>query len=179
VTESESHVTPGIRMEPAKRGDGEYLEGIEPRLRQVHKATAAFGVFVLDLSGHVMSWNTLPTEATGYHAEEILGRNLAWLYSRGEAANERFADVLAMVRDRGNFTDQAWLVAKTGEPFRAEVTLTPVGDAKRDPCGFACMIRRFRNPSAHTPEERELSRAHDSTLESARLKSSFPRQHQS
>jgi len=173
VTESESHVTPGIRMEPAKGGDGEYLEGIEPRLRQVHKATAAFGVFMLDLSGRVMSWNTLATEATGYHAEEILGRNLAWLYSRGEAANDRLAAVLAMVRDRGNVTDQAWLVGENGKPFRAEVTLTPVGDAKRDPCGFACMIRRRRDFSARTPEELELARVHDSTLESARLKSAF------
>src|ERR1700722_17455515 len=96
VTESESHVTPGIRKESAKRGDGECLAGIDPRLRQIHKATAAFGVFVLDLSGHVMSWNSLAAEATGYRAEEILGCNLASLYSRGEATNDALAAALAM-----------------------------------------------------------------------------------
>lgn len=174
MTASESHVTPSIRKEPAKRGDGEFLEKIDPHLRQIHKAAAAFGVFVLDLSGHVMSWNTLAANATGYRAEEILGRNLAWLYSRDEVANDRLAAALAMARDRGHLTDQTSLLGKDGAAFRAEVTLTPVGDANRDPCGFACMIRKIRishDLSARPLGESELSRVPDATLESARLKS--------
>jgi PAS domain S-box-containing protein len=177
VTASESHVTPGIRKEPAKRSDGEYLEGIDPHLRQVHKAAAAFGVFVLDLSGHVMSWNTLAAKASGYRAEEILGHNLSWLYSRDEVANDRLATALAIARARGHFADQTSLLDKNGDAFWAEVTLTPVGDANRDPCGFACMIRKIRmsrDLSARQPGEIESARVRDdATLESARLKSAF------
>jgi hypothetical protein len=166
-------VTPGIRKEPVKHGDGEYLKGIDPRLRQIHQAAAPFGVFILDLSGHVMSWNTLATEATGYRAEEILGRNLAWFYSHGEAVNDRLAGTLAKARDLGHFIDQTSLLDNTGERFRAEVTLTPVRDGKRDLCGFACMIRRFRDLSARPPEKFELAQANESAIESARLKSAF------
>jgi PAS domain S-box-containing protein len=173
VTASESHMPPGIRKGPAKCRDGEYLEGIDPRLRQIHKAAAAFGVFVLDLSGNVMSWNTLATNATGYRAEEILGRNLSWLYPRDETANDRLATALAIARARGHFQDQTSLLDKNGDVFWAEVTLTPVGDANRDPCGFACMIQMSRDLSARPPGEIELARLRDATLESARLKSAF------
>jgi PAS domain S-box-containing protein len=173
VTASESHMPPGIRKGPAKCRDGEYLEGIDPRLRQIHKAAAAFGVFVLDLSGNVMSWNTLATKATGYRAEEILGRNLSWLYPRDEAANDRLATALAIARARGHFQDQTSLLGKNANVFCAEVTLTPVGDANRDPCGFACMIQTFRDLSTRPPGEIELARLRDATLESARLKSAF------
>ena len=73
MTPSQSHLTLGLRKQSARRREGELLAGIDPRLRQIHQATAVFGVFVLDLAGRVMSWNTLAAEATGYRAQEILG----------------------------------------------------------------------------------------------------------
>ncbi len=176
MTASESHVTPGIPKEPAQHSKGKYLERIDPRLRQIHKAAAAFGVFVLDLSGHVMSWNTLAANATGYHAEEILGRNLALLYSRNQADDDRLVTALAIARERGHFADQTSLLDKNGDAFWAEVTLTPVGDANHDPCGFACMIRKIRmsrDLSARPLADIELARVPDASLESARLKSAF------
>lgn len=171
MTASESCLTPGIGKETARRGDGEFLREIDPRLRQIHQAAAVFGVFVLDLSGHVMSWNTLAADATGYRAEEILGRNLAWLSSSAEAANGGLAIALTMAQSRGYFTDQISLRGKNGQAFRAEVTLTPVGDTNREPSGFACTIRRLRDLSA--PGEGEGARARDANLETARLKSAF------
>jgi PAS domain S-box-containing protein len=164
-------MTPGLREGATKRGDGEYLEGIDPRLRQVHKTASAFGVFVLDLSGNVMSWNALAANATGYRAEEILGRNLSCLYSHHETADpadHALAQALASAGASGRFADQAALVGKTGVSFLAEVILTPVGDATRNPCGFACLIREL-------PEQRKISiaSARDAALESSRLKSAF------
>lgn len=114
----------------------------------------------------------LATEVAGYHAEEILGRNLAWLHSDRESANGRLETALAIARNSGQFTGQVSLLDKSGAPFRAEVTITPVSDAKRDPCGFACMIRRFADLSTRA-EKLESAAARDSTPESARFKSAF------
>jgi len=171
VTASESRMTPGLREGATKRGDGEYLEGIDPRLRQLHKTASAFGVFVLDLSGNVMSWNALAANATGYRAEEILGRNLSCLYSRHETADPAdhgLAQALASAGASGRFADQAALVGKTGVSFLAEIIITPVGDATRNPCGFVSLIREL-------PEQRKISiaSARDAALESSRLKSAF------
>ena len=170
MTTSETPAAHGNRKELIKRGVPQYVEAIAPRLRQIHKAAAAFGVFVLDSSGHVVSWNALARQASGYRAEEILGRNLACLYPNDEAADGRLARALAIAAATGRFEDQASLVSKGGVSFWAEIVVTAVRDATGNLCGFACMIRDLSEPKRG---QVELASARAAALESSRLKSAF------
>src|SRR5665213_2446712 len=79
VTTSENSAAHATREESAGHETCNWIETIAPQLLQVHEAAADFGVFVLDRSGRVMSWNPLARQATGFRADQILGRNIASL----------------------------------------------------------------------------------------------------
>jgi PAS domain S-box-containing protein len=144
-------------------GTHEYVAAITPRLRRIHWAAADLGVFVLDSAGDVMSWNAVAERVSGYRAEEILGRNLSYLYPA--AASGRLTGALAFAAATGRSEGRASLVGKNEITFRAEVALTAVRGASRVLCGFACLIRNIGPSEFHGSPE--------TAFDASRLKSAF------
>ena len=63
------------------------LMTVDLRLQQIHEAAHEFGVFTLDRSGRVVTWNALAEQVSGYTADQVLGRNFSCFYPDTEAAD--------------------------------------------------------------------------------------------
>jgi PAS domain S-box-containing protein len=122
-------------------------------LRQIHDAAHEFGVFTLDRTGRIVTWNALAATACGYSDEQIVGRSFACLYSEAEAADGQPAQALARSVAQGRFEEQAPRRRRDGSTFWADVRITAVYDGAGNHCGFACIVRDF---SAHGSMEQEL-----------------------
>ena len=152
------------------------VEPIAPVLRRIHTLAADFGVFVLDLSGRVASWNALAERVSGYHADEILGRKLSRIYALSAGAldnsvtERRLARTLKIAAATGRCEDRASLVSKGAGSFWVEIAVTAVRDSSGDPCGFGCTIRDI---SESYRMQLELIGVRDAELESSRFKSAF------
>jgi PAS domain S-box-containing protein len=140
VTTSENPAANGAGKPPQRR-DASGPEPIDRRLRQIHEAAHEFGVFTLDRSGRVATWNVLAEQVCGYGAEEILGRDFSCLYTATEAADGQPARALARTVAQGRFEEQGTRRRRDGTSYWAAVVLTAVRDAAENHCGFACIMR--------------------------------------
>src|ERR1041385_2379241 len=84
-----------------------------------------YGIFLLDASGHVISWNTGAERMNGYAAEEIIGQHFS-RFSPAEAVARGWPDYeLKVAAEQGRFEDEGWRLRKDGTEFWANVVITP------------------------------------------------------
>jgi PAS domain S-box-containing protein len=109
--------------------------------RLMVEQTRDYAMFVLDLGGHVMSWNPGAEAIKGYKAEEIVGRHFSTFYSP-EAVEKGWPQFeLAEATRTGRFEDEGWRYRKDGSRFWASVVITALRNDKAKPIGFAKITR--------------------------------------
>jgi PAS domain S-box-containing protein len=166
----------GTGVSAESNAGAEPPDPVAPRLRQIHEAAHEFGVFTLDRTGRIVTWNAIAGATCGYSENQIVGRSFACLYTAAEAADGQPAQALARAIAQGRLEEQAPRRHRDGSTFWADITITTVHDGQGNHCGFACMIRDL---SARGGTERELqsrlrqqeaiTRLGASSLEGARL----------
>jgi PAS domain S-box-containing protein len=83
-----------------------------------------YGIFLLDPTGHVTSWNAGAGRIKGYDAEEIIGQHFSRFYPP-EAVAKGWPDYeLRVANEQGRFEDEGWRVRKDGTHFWANVIIT-------------------------------------------------------
>lgn len=100
-----------------------------------------YAIFMLDPTGHVMTWNSGAERIKGYRAEEILGRRLSLFYPPEAVAAGLPERALQAAAKTGRFEDQGWRVRKDGRRFWAEVVITAVRDEAGELRGFSKVTR--------------------------------------
>lgn len=104
-------------------------ESAELTRRELDIAVAAFemheGIMITDLSGVILRINQLLTEATGYSAEELVGKTPNTLKSgRHDAAF--YAAIWHSLKSDGNWQGEIWNRRKDGKIFSQWVTISAV-----------------------------------------------------
>ena len=69
-----------------RKGAGEALRQSEERFRMMVSAVKDYAILMLDLQGHVVSWNAGAEQIKGYRAEEIIGKHYSVFYPVEERA---------------------------------------------------------------------------------------------
>ncbi|WP_296000071.1 PAS domain-containing sensor histidine kinase [Rugamonas sp.] len=100
-----------------------------------------YAIFMLDLEGHVTSWNPGAERFKGYRAEEIIGRHFSLFYTDEERAAGVPVRALKEARELGKFEAEGWRVRKDGTHFWANVVIDPVRDDGGQLIGFAKITR--------------------------------------
>lgn len=129
----------------------------EERFRLVVEGVRDYGIFALDMGGHVVSWNAGAERIKGWTADEILGRHFSVFYpedQRAERPDRNLHDAAA----NGRVEDEGWRVRKDGTRFWANVVIT----ALRDEAGT---LRGFSKVTRDITERRRAEEA----LDAARL----------
>ena len=119
-----------------------------------------YAIYMLDTSGHIVSWNAGAERIKGYRVDEVLGQHFSLFYT----APERSAGVpdrnLAVAARDGRYGGEGWRVRKDGTQFWANVVIDPVFDDGKL-IGFAKVTRDFterRNAELALRESERMAR---------------------
>ncbi len=100
-------------------------------------AITDYAIYMLNVGGEVVSWNTGAQRFTGYEAHEILGQH----FSRFNTPEDRAANLpeqaLATARGEGRFENEGWRVRKDGTRFWAHVIIDPIRNHSGTLIGYA------------------------------------------
>jgi PAS domain S-box-containing protein len=100
-----------------------------------------YAILMLDIDGHVISWNEGAEAITGYTADEIIGTHFSRFYPPEALARELPRHELEVATQIGRFEDEGWRLRKDGSAFWANVVITRMLDERGQIVGFSKITR--------------------------------------
>jgi len=100
-----------------------------------------YAIFVLDATGHILSWNSGAERLKGYAPAEIIGRHFSVFYPPEDIAAGKPPWELETAARDGSVEDEGWRVRKDGTWFWANVVITALRDPTGTLIGFAKVTR--------------------------------------
>lgn len=125
------------------------------RFRLLVDAVQDYGIFMLDTTGNVMSWNIGAQRIKQYQADEIIGRNFSTFYPPEAVAAGWPAEELRRAERDGRFEEEGWRIRKDGSRFWANVVITALRDEHGKLAGFGKVTRDLTERRAHEEALRE------------------------
>ena len=119
----------------------EALQVSEERFRLLVGNVRDYAIYMLDPTGHVVSWNRGAEQIKGYTAEEIIGQHFSRFYTPEDAAAGKPAAALQAATTTGRYEEENWRVRKDGSRLWANVVVTAVRDERGTLLGFAKVTR--------------------------------------
>jgi PAS domain S-box-containing protein len=119
------------------------LRRTEERFRLLVDAVQDYAIFMLDVQGHVSSWNTGAARIKGYGVSEIIGKHFSIFYTEEDIRAGKPARELEVAAREGRFEDEGWRLRKDGSRFWANVILTAIRDDTGTLIGFGKVTRDF------------------------------------
>jgi len=113
----------------------------DAQFRLLVETVSDYAIYLLDPTGHVMSWNTGAERIKGYAAREIMGRSFAVFYPLEDREAGLPERNLAQARREGRFTSHGWRLRKDGTRFWADVVITALRNRAGELTGFAKVTR--------------------------------------
>jgi PAS domain S-box-containing protein len=112
-----------------------------PDLQLLIDAVVDYAIYMIDLDGRILSWNSGAARLKGYSAEEIIGRPFSQFYTPEDRAAEIPEKALATAKSEGRFLAEGWRVRKDGTRFWASVVIDAIKDDEDRVIGFAKVTR--------------------------------------
>ncbi len=100
-----------------------------------------YGIFVLDVTGRIRTWNAGAEHIKGYAAEEVIGRHFELFYTEPARVSRHPAYELEVATREGRYEEEGWRVRKDGTLFWAHVVITALHDSRGTLVGFAKVTR--------------------------------------
>ena len=111
------------------------------RFQLLVEAVTDYALYLLDLDGTIISWNTGAQRIKGYTADEIIGKNFSTFFTPEDRAAGKPARALQTAASVGRFEDEAWRMRKDGSRFWASAILAAVRAPDGAVIGFAKITR--------------------------------------
>ena len=127
----------------------------ERRFQLLIASVTDYAIYMLDLEGHVSSWNPGAQRFKGYRADEIIGQHFSVFYTDEEREAGVPAYALRTALEYGKFEAEGWRVRKDGTRFWASVVIDPVRDEDGRFIGFAKITRDMSEQRAQQQALRE------------------------
>jgi PAS domain S-box-containing protein len=113
----------------------------ETRYEQLVQAVVDYAIYMLDPTGHVVSWNAGAQRIKGYCADEVIGRHFSLFFSDHDCAEGRPERLLRQALEQGVAQDEGWRVRKDGTQFWALAALDVIRDEHGEVIGLAKITR--------------------------------------
>ena len=117
------------------------LRPSEECYRLIVDAVQDYAIFMLDPTGHVVTWNTGAEHIKGYRAAEAIGRHCSLFYPAEDVASGKPERELEIAAAEGRLEDDGCRVRKDGSRFWANVVITALRNDAGELVGFAEVIR--------------------------------------
>jgi PAS domain S-box-containing protein len=118
-------------------------------------AVQDYAIFMLDLQGHICSWNNGAERIKGYGVSEVIGKHFSIFYPEEDRRSGKPQRELEIAAREGRVEDEGWRLRKDGSRFWANVIITAIRDDAGRLVGFGKVTRDF---SGKINAEMELRR---------------------
>jgi PAS domain S-box-containing protein len=136
--------------------------------RLLVESVSDYAIFMLDPTGHVMSWNAGAERIKQYEADEIIGKHFSIFYPREDVLAEKPDWELQEAERLGRFEDEGWRIRKDGTSFWANVIINSIRDYDGNLVGFAKVTRDITERRAHEKQIEESEQRFRLLVEGAR-----------
>jgi PAS domain S-box-containing protein len=143
------HLHTGSVPCPLKATEATLQENKE-HVRSLPDGVWDYAIFMLDIEGRVITWNTGAQGIKGYTAEEIIGQHFSCFYTPEAVAAGHPQRVLEIAKHECRYEEQGPRVCKDGSQFLANIVINTMYDAQGLPCGFAMITRDITKHKRHT-----------------------------
>jgi PAS domain S-box-containing protein len=109
----------------------------EQNYRRLVERVTDYAIYMLDVDGHVTSWNSGAQRIKQYSADEIIGLHYRTFYTEEARARGEPERNLDIARRDGRCETNAWRLRKDGSQFWANVVIEPLHDESGQLIGFA------------------------------------------
>ena len=117
------------------------LRESEEQFRLLVQSVTDYAIFMLDVRGHVASWNAGAQRIKGYAPEEIIGRHFSDFYTEADRAAGLPRTGLETATREGRWEHEGQRVRKDGTAFWAHVVIDAIRDDDGKLVGFAKVTR--------------------------------------
>jgi PAS domain S-box-containing protein len=132
----------GVCLDVTERKQAESaLRESEQSFRLLLTGVRDYAIIMLDVDGHVRSWNAGAAQIKGYTAEEIVGRHFRQFYTDEDRTAGEPERALAVAADAGKCEEEGWRVRKDGSRFFAGVVIDAIRNDAGELFGFAKITR--------------------------------------
>jgi PAS domain S-box-containing protein len=127
----------GTRRRLAEAAQRDSEDQYRTLLDEVHD----YAILMLDLAGHVVTWNSSAERIKGYEAKQIIGQHFSCFFPHDDVRRGRPEEVLRIATANGRHEEHGMRVRKDGSQFVASITYTALKDAAGKPRGFSEITR--------------------------------------
>jgi PAS domain S-box-containing protein len=161
----------------------EALRQSEERFRLLIEAVQDYAIFMLDTTGHIVSWNSGAQRINGYAPHEIIGRHFSTFYPEEDVRNGKPERELRIATAEGRYEEEGWRIRKDGSSFWANVLITAIFDEHGELRGFTKVTRdmterKLADEQREQLREREYQLLHERDVraqmeEAVRMRDTF------
>lgn len=119
------------------------LRRSEERFRLLVDAVQDYAIFMLDVEGHISSWNKGAERIKGYGVSEIIGKHFSIFYPEEDLRAGKPQRELEIAARDGRLEDEGWRLRKDGSRFWASVIITAIRNDAGRLVGFGKVTRDF------------------------------------
>lgn len=141
----------------------------EERLRLIIDWVKDYGIFALDTTGRVTSWNAGAERIKGYSEQQIVGQHFSLFYLPQECPQHPDLALSEAVL-HGHYMEEGWRCRQDGTRFWASVVITAQYDSNGELRGFSKITRDITDRRA---AEIALRTAREEAKRASRAKSEF------
>ncbi|HEY1112472.1 MAG TPA: PAS domain S-box protein, partial [Chitinophagaceae bacterium] len=117
------------------------LRQSEERYRLMVEGVREYAIFLLDSTGHIMTWNEGARRIKGYLSGEIIGKHFSTFYTAEDLADKKPERELKIAIATGKYEEEGWRVKKNGQVFWANVVITALFNQQNELIGFSKVTR--------------------------------------
>jgi PAS domain S-box-containing protein len=115
----------------------------EERFRLMVEGVRDYAIFMLDTTGHIISWNEGARRIKGWSANEIIGQHFSTFYTAEDLEDKKPERELRIAIQTGKYEEEGWRVRKNGSVFWANVVITALFNEQNKHIGFSKVTRNL------------------------------------
>lgn len=117
------------------------LRQSEESFRLMVDSVKDYAIFMLDATGHIMTWNEGAKRIKGYTAGEIIGKHFSTFYTAEDLETKKPERELKIAIATGKYEEEGWRIRKDGSMFWASVVITALFTENNKHFGFSKVTR--------------------------------------
>lgn len=118
-----------------------HLRQSEESFRLMIENVRDYAIFMLNETGHIMTWNEGAMRINGYSSTEIIGKHFSIFYTAEDLESKKPERELKIAVQTGKYEEEGWRVRKDSSMFWSSVVITALFNDQNKHIGFSKVTR--------------------------------------